>query len=50
MKKKVKRVRIKLPNGKYHLECDDPSCDICNKAFRDALEKAINKANEKNSI
>jgi len=43
-KKKVyKRVRIKLPNGKYHLECDDTQCQICNKAFRDALMKAIER-------
>jgi hypothetical protein len=40
-KKKVKLTRIKLPNGKYHLECDNPACQICNKAFREAVEKAI---------
>lgn len=42
-KKKVKRVRIKLSNGKYHLECDERDCDICSKAFRDAVLKALDR-------
>lgn len=47
-KKKVTKAnntpyKILLPNGKFHYECDDTGCQICEQAFREAVMKAIER-------